>query len=132
MHKCDDQAGCCSGQKHCVASEQKIITKYFYNLSSDKRQSRVVRLEFVNDTKCECRELDTFHYQLSDFNKNDFGNNNQLKSNIHKSINHYLIKSVDVNKYYNRSNDKMSFLNKLPLQKQTKFVKNNNLDSGIL
>lgn len=63
LHKCDDQVGCCSGQKqHCVAMEQKVVFKFFYNLSSDKRQSRVVRLEFVNDTKCQCRELDNIHH----------------------------------------------------------------------
>lgn len=63
LHKCDDQVGCCSSQKqHCMAMEQKVVFKYFYNLSSDKRQSRVVRLEFVNDTKCQCRELDNIHH----------------------------------------------------------------------
>lgn len=39
-----------------------MVFKYFYNLSSDRRQSRVVRLEFVNDTKCQCRELDNIHH----------------------------------------------------------------------
>ena len=78
MHKCDDQVGCCTGEKHCVAMEQKVIFKYFYNLSSDKRQSKVVRLEFVNDTRCQCREKDNhINHSLNELNNNQL-NNNQL------------------------------------------------------
>ena len=62
LHKCDDQVGCCSAPKqHCVPMEQEIVIKYFYNLSSNKKQNRVVRLAFVNDTGCQCREIDNVH-----------------------------------------------------------------------
>ena len=63
LHRCGDNAGCCSIATHkCVAKTKEKVKLYFLvkalpGLSAGRRKNRIKKFVFFNHTECYCRDM---------------------------------------------------------------------------